>query len=91
MDVELWSRGAGFDCEILQDAFYQIFGSYPFDFRKHMCQRTMERLMPEQLKNAVIPRWDARKHHALDDAMYQADMMDVALRNINWFGNPHAL
>jgi hypothetical protein len=82
--VEIWSRGAGFDCEILQDAFYQIFGSYPFDFRKHMCQRTVERLMPQSLKAAVIT--DPRKHHALVDAQNQARLMDVALRNLNWGG-----
>lgn len=83
-DIELWSRGAGFDCEILQHAFYQIFGKYPFDFRKHMCQRTIERLMPEQLK---LGRGGAHsmKHHALNDAIFQAELMDVALRNLNWF------
>lgn len=83
-NIELWSRGAGFDCEIMQDAFLQIFGAYPFDFRKHMCQRTVERLMPAQLKAAIIPR--AAKHVAYIDAMNQADVMDVALRNLNWSG-----
>lgn len=82
--IELWSRGAGFDCEILQDAFYQIFGSYPFDFRKHMCQRTVERLMPETLKAGVSP--NTQKHHALADAINQANLLDVALRNLSWSG-----
>lgn len=84
VDIELWSRGAGFDCEILQDAFYQIFGSYPYDFRKHMCQRTVERLMPMTLKSAIPG--NTYKHNALMDAMHQADVMDVALRNISWNG-----
>jgi hypothetical protein len=82
--IELWSRGAGFDCEILQDAFLNIFGYYPFDFRKHMCQRTVERLMPASLKSAIPPQQS--KHHALEDAMYQANVMDVALKNMMWFG-----
>lgn len=81
-DIELWSRGAGFDCEILQDAFYQIFGNYPFDFRKHMCQRTIERLMPAALRNGIKLR--TAKHIAYIDALNQADVMDVALRNLNF-------
>lgn len=81
-EVEIWSRGAGFDCEILQHAFLNIFGNYPFDFRKHMCQRTVERLMPLDLK--ALAASNGMKHHALQDAIYQADLMDIALRNINW-------
>jgi|SRR6188768_840282 len=80
--IELWSRGAGFDCEILQDAFLQIFGYYPFDFRKHMCQRTLQALMPEWLVKAVPQR--AAKHVAYIDAYNQADIIDVALRNLSW-------
>lgn len=82
--IELWSRGAGFDCEILQDAFMEIFGYYPFDFRKHMCQRTIERLMPQNLK--VLIGANSFPHHALHDAINQADLIDVALRNIKWQG-----
>ncbi len=80
--IELWSRGAGFDCEILQDAYMDLYGHYPFDFRKHMCQRTIQNLMPEWLVNAVPV--NTRKHHALSDAKYQADILDVALRNLSW-------
>lgn len=90
-DVQLWSRGAGFDCEILKHACYQLFGHYPFDFRNHMCQRTVEALMPAGLVNLVQNSYASRrKHHALDDAMHQANMMDAALRNIIWGNNLHA-
>lgn len=80
--IELWSRGAGFDCEILQHCYEECFGTYPFDFRKHMCQRTVQALMPAEL-TSLVTRTGA-KHNALDDAINQADMMDVALRNLRW-------
>jgi hypothetical protein len=86
-DIQLWSRGAGFDCEILQHAFYEIFGHYPFDFRNHMCQRTIEVLMPEWLVEGVKNSHPNRgKHNALNDAIYQAGILDAALRNIRWGG-----
>lgn len=81
-DIELWSRGASFDCEILQDAFYQIFGAYPFDFRKHMCQRTLQRLMPTELI-ATVPQRVA-KHISYIDAYNQADIADAGLRSLQW-------
>lgn len=83
-NIELWSRGAGFDCEILKHCFYELFGNYPFDFRKHMCQRTIERLMPAELVSLCGK--NTGKHNALSDAIFQADVMDVALRNIRWNG-----
>lgn len=81
-EIELWSRGAGFDCNILQHAYQNLQGHYPFDFRKHMCQRTIERLMPPDLRN-LLPK-HTNKHHALQDALFQADVMDVALNNISF-------
>ncbi len=81
-DVELWSRGAGFDCEILQDAYMSCFGSYPFNFRKHMCQRTLQALMPVWLTGAVAP--NLSKHNALADAFYQAQIIQAGLNNLSW-------
>lgn len=89
-DIELWSRGAGFDCEILKNAYYGVIGNYPFDFRNHMCQRTVEKLMPVGLKN-LVPK-NTAKHNALEDARYQARILDAALRNISfsWIGDMNA-
>jgi hypothetical protein len=82
-DIELWSRGAGFDCEILQHAYLQLWGSYPFNFRNHLCQRTIERLMPQELKSMIPPNFG--KHNALMDAIHQASVLNVAFNNLRWY------
>lgn len=81
-DIQLWSRGAGFDCEILQGVYMEIFGVYPFRYYNHFCQRTVEALMPPYIVQSL--RKQENKHHALEDAKYQAMVMNVALNTLRW-------
>lgn len=80
--IELWSRGADFDCKILQHAYMNIDGSYPFNFRNHMCQRTFAKMMPQSLVDTVSP--NTQKHLAIADAVYQARVIEAGIRALGW-------
>lgn len=80
--IELWSRGADFDCKILQHAYMHIDGSYPFNFRNHMCQRTFAKMMPSGLVGLLEA--NTQKHLAISDAIYQARVIEMGLRCIEW-------
>lgn len=84
-EVELWSRGSDFDLVILSNAYYAVFGEYPFNFRKHMCERTLRAIMPSNLRIEAEESYEGKKHHALMDARYQAHIADVALRKMMWW------
>ena len=81
-EIELWSRGADFDCVILQNAYMEIWGEYPFNFRNHMCQRTVSKIIPPHIMSG-IPKQEM-KHHALEDARYQGMVLDVAFNTMRW-------
>lgn len=80
-EVELWSRGADFDLAILQHAYQHVDdGDYPFNFRKHMCERTVRNLVPAELLSiADAERKPGTAHNALEDAKNQAHYMNHAL------------
>lgn len=80
--IELWSRGADFDCAILQHAYMHIDGDYKFNFRNHMCQRTLSKMMPQALIDLVPP--NTQKHNAIADAIYQARIIAVGIRSLQW-------
>lgn len=84
-NIEIWSNGADFDCVILRNAFYHMFGNYPFNFRNHRCYRTLRSMMPADiLRLAENSRVQIKKHHALEDAKYQAMVANVGLNTMMW-------
>jgi DNA polymerase III epsilon subunit-like protein len=62
-----WSNGATFDIVILKNALETCGLSVPWKYFNESCYRTLKRLYPQVL----MPR-QTLKHHALEDAKYQA-------------------
>lgn len=67
--IIVWSKGASFDLQILQEAFEVTGIACPWDFRNEMCFRTLYNLYSDIV---LQPTLALRKHHALDDAIFQA-------------------
>lgn len=81
--VYLWSKGADFDCVVLKNN-YELYRTYPFNFRNHRCVRTiMDLLTPAELDEISKNFWynnpEAQKHDALVDAEYQAEFIKAIL------------
>lgn len=73
--IHLWANGADFDLPILRNA-YERFTSYPFDFRKHRCYRTLLTLASHTRTPSALP------HSALSDAMAQAIDIGQVLKKL---------
>lgn len=67
----IWSNGADFDCVILKSA-YELFDTYPFNFRNHRCYRTVRAISGMEFLGIV----NEGKHDALHDAVYQARILE---------------
>lgn len=81
--IYLWSKGADFDCVVLKNN-YELYRTYPFNFRNHRCVRTiMDLLTPEQIEEITKTFYannpTAQKHDALSDAQLQAKFIQRAL------------
>ena len=91
-DAYLWTNGADFDLPILKTA-YETYRTYPFDFRKHRCYRTLRSLLSigeeVQMKaGAELAYPNLQKHNALHDALYQSYFISRKLaRERTWLGN----
>lgn len=84
--INLWGNGADFDCVILKNA-YEVFGDYPFNFRKHQHLRTLLALTPEYTQLAAHDSFvhdfpSAQAHDALADSTYQAYKINHGLFHI---------
>lgn len=67
-NVHLWGNGADFDLVILRNA-YETNATYPFDFRKHRCYRTISSIFASFIP---YPKYAEQQHNALADAEHQA-------------------
>lgn len=81
--VYLWSKGADFDCVVLKNN-YELYRTYPFNFRNHRCVRTIMDLLTqaeldEISKNFWYNNSEAQKHDALVDAKYQAEFIKAII------------
>lgn len=77
-DAEIWGNGADFDNVILGN-LYRTFGyKQPWSFGKNRCFRTMNAL-PEG-KDFQKPKRGGVHHHALDDAVYQARVLQEIVK-----------
>lgn len=64
----VWGNGAGFDNVIVADAYRSCKLAQPWQFWSDMCYRTLKTVFSDVPK----PEFNGVKHHALHDAMYQA-------------------
>lgn len=71
-NVHLWGNGADFDPVILRSA-YETRTSYPFDFRKHRCYRTVNAIFDSFIP---YPKYAEAQHNALADAQHQAKRIE---------------
>lgn len=81
--IYLWSKGADFDCVVLKNN-YELYRTYPFNFRNHRCVRTIMDLLEQEHLNDISNRFwynntDGQKHDALTDAKYQAAFIHAIL------------
>ena len=72
----VWGNGADFDLPILAGAYQAVDRPIPWHPWNGRCYRTLKSLLPA----VVAPPRASKKHHALDDAIYQAEHAVVLLQ-----------
>lgn len=72
---EVWANSPSFDCEHLSAAFDAVDIVEPWEFYHERDFRTLK-----NLPGAVELKQDGDAHHALDDAMHQAEVAAATLR-----------
>jgi exodeoxyribonuclease VIII len=76
-EMRIWGHGATFDNVILKSAFKALDRGIPWSHRGDMCFRTLAAMFPD-----IRVEHKGVKHHALDDAKYQAEHAVAILRHI---------
>lgn len=81
--VVLWGNGAAFDNVIIANAYKTCGVPAPWNFRNDACYRTFKRMHRDV---PLDPMGEGEKHHALRDAVHQANhMMKIAAaKNIDF-------
>jgi hypothetical protein len=74
--IEIWGNGADFDLPILGAAYLTMDRPIPWAPFSGRCYRTLKSL----LKHVQAPPRASKKHHALDDAIYQAEHATLLLQ-----------
>lgn len=74
-----WSKGVDFDIAILENAYKQVGGTIPWNYRQKRCFRTVEAWMPELSKELSDNPYKAN-HTALGDALSQARILHYLCR-----------
>lgn len=82
-EVQVWGNAATFDVVLMEEAFRRVGYDIPWNFRGHNCYRTLKNLFPGVPK----PEFTGIKHHALDDARFQALHLINILEHINCLQN----
>ncbi len=72
----IWGNAASFDCGVLAAAYSNLGMEKPWSFKNEMCYRTLKNLYTGCVP-VVIPVGVA--HNALDDAINQANQVEVIL------------
>lgn len=76
-EIVPWANGAPFDLVILKNAYTACGMSLPWKFFNESCYRTFKRVYPQ------VPRPpQTMKHHALEDAKYQARHLMTILSSL---------
>lgn len=82
-EVQVWGNAATFDVVLMEEAFRRVGYGIPWKFWGHRCYRTLKSLFP----NVTKPEFTGIKHHALDDAKWQALHLINILNHINCLQN----
>jgi DNA polymerase III epsilon subunit-like protein len=72
---EIWANSPSFDCEMLEAAYEAVGMTEPWEYYQERCYRTLK-----NLPGAVEIEQTGDSHHALDDAIYQADRTAQTLK-----------
>lgn len=72
-DVKVWGNGAGFDLPIVHTLYEAVSRKAPWKFYNERCFRTAK----ESYKVPKPDRSKLREHHALDDAIHQAQHLQA--------------
>lgn len=83
----VWGNGASFDIVILENAYRDLGLPIPWDFRGHMCYRTMKSIIkdihPNKFNEIKNTQYDGLIDHcALDDAIYQVLQLQKMLATV---------
>lgn len=76
----LWGNGADFDNAILGSLYEDMKIKRPWSFSQNRCYRTMRSL--RRTKKFVKPNREGIRHHALDDAVFQAQMLQAIMKDL---------
>lgn len=82
-EVQVWSNAATFDVVLMEEAFRKTGTDIPWKYYGHNCYRTLKKRFP----NVTKPAQTGIKHHALDDAKWQALHLINILNHINCLQN----
>lgn len=82
-DLQVWGNASTFDVVLMEEAYRKSFIPLPWAFWTHRCYRTLKNLFPGVAK----PEFTGIKHHALDDAKFQALHLINILNHINCLQN----
>lgn len=75
----IWAKSPSFDCSILKDIYRRVHEKCPWDFRQEMDVRTAMKISKLSDNDFVFT---GKKHNALDDARYQAEIVERCYRYI---------
>ena len=78
-EVEFWCKGPHFDISILECAYRIVGLPTPWEYYAIRDLRTAINLFP----NLQLPEHKGIKHHALDDALYEAEVAATILRYLD--------
>jgi len=80
-NVIVWGNGATFDISILEHAYLQCGLDIPWKFYNVMDCRTVRKLYEEK-RGGLDQNFSGTKHHALDDAIFQAGYISKMWRTL---------
>ena len=81
-DSYVWANGAGFDLPMLRSLYMQAGLDVPWQHRNERCYRTMMAAHP--VPKVLMEGSGLVPHHALDDAVWQAEMLQASMRKHAW-------
>lgn len=82
-DLQVWGNASTFDVVLIEEACRRMQYPIPWKFWGHRCYRTMKNMFP----NVAKPDFVGVKHHALDDAKFQALHLISIFNHINSLQN----
>lgn len=78
----VWANSPSFDLVILRHALAVTNHKVPWHFRQEMCMRTITMLARNKTGQKIEIKTEGTRHTALDDAIYQARVIQMAYRQL---------